>query len=47
MTAQQQFEGGTEAYENWIEFSAGGFMLRGDRGQAQQLHQRQIALSGA
>ncbi len=46
MTAEQMFEGGTNTYANWIEFSAGGFMTRGNSAQAQQLHQRKRGVFG-
>jgi len=34
LTASQVFEGGTNAYNNWIEFSTGGFLTRGNAAQA-------------
>ncbi|HUA65547.1 MAG TPA: hypothetical protein VME24_06850 [Alphaproteobacteria bacterium] len=35
MSAQDFFEGGTNTYNNWVEFSAGGFLPSGNRAQAQ------------
>ncbi len=37
MTPQQFFEGGTNAYTDWIELSTGGFMTRGNQAQAGQI----------
>src|ERR1043166_5998332 len=39
LTPEQMFEGGTNTYANWIEFSAGGFFPRGNRARFQQQHQ--------
>jgi hypothetical protein len=39
VTPGQMFEGGTNAFNNWVEFSAGGLMTTGNRAQAQQLLQ--------
>jgi hypothetical protein len=39
MTPQQMFEGGTNSYNNWIEFSTGGFFGSGNRANFQQQHQ--------
>src|SRR5262252_2174497 len=44
LTPEQFFEGGTNAYTNWIELSAGGLLTSGDNAQAQQ---RQHFASGA
>ena len=33
------FEGGTNAYNNWIDLSVGGFIPSGNKAQAQQRHQ--------
>src|SRR6185436_10769330 len=35
-TPEQVYEGGTNSYPNWIEFSAGGFMNNGSEAQFQQ-----------
>lgn len=37
LTPQQFFEGGTNTYSDWIELSAGGFLTRGDRAQAEEI----------
>ena len=39
LTPEQMFEGGTNAYNNWIEFGAGGFMTKGSKPQFQQWNQ--------
>jgi hypothetical protein len=39
MTPEQIFEGGTNAFNNWVEFSAGGFMTSGNRAAFEQQHQ--------
>lgn len=39
MTPQQMFEGGTNSYNNWIEFSAGGFVTSGNHASFQQQQQ--------
>jgi hypothetical protein len=39
LTPEQTFEGGTNAYSNWIELGAGGLMTSGNRAQAQQRYQ--------
>ena len=36
LTPEQMFEGGTNTYNNWVEFSTGGFLIKGDAGQAEQ-----------
>ncbi len=46
MTPEQMFEGGTNTAVNWIDFSAGGIMTRGNRGAAQQRHQTSYGLFG-
>ncbi len=38
LTPEQMFEG-EAAYKNWVEFSTGGFIVRGDAGQAEQREQ--------
>jgi len=43
MTQEQMFEGGTNAYNNWIEFSTGGILASGNQSSFQQQHQ----ISGA
>lgn len=40
LTPEQFFEGGTNNYQNWIEFSTGGFITRGSQGRFQQQQQR-------
>jgi hypothetical protein len=39
MTPAQMFEGGTNAYNNWIEFGVGGFFTTGNKSQFQQRNQ--------
>jgi hypothetical protein len=39
MTPEQMFEGGTNAYTNWIDFTAGQAFVTGNRAQFQQQHQ--------
>jgi hypothetical protein len=39
MTPEQMFEGGTDTYKNWIDFTTGGAFVTGDRAQFQQQHQ--------
>ncbi len=39
MTQEQMFEGGTNSYNNWIEFSTGGLLTSGNRASFQQQHQ--------
>jgi hypothetical protein len=39
MTPGQMFEGGTNSYNNWIEFSAGGVAAGGNSASFQQQHQ--------
>ncbi len=39
LTPEQMFEGGTNAYNNWIEFAAGGFITSGNKAQSQQQNQ--------
>jgi hypothetical protein len=39
MTPGQMFEGGTNAYNNWIEFGVGGFFTSGNKSQFQQQNQ--------
>lgn len=39
MTPQQFFEGGTNAYNNWIELGTGGFITSGNKAQAEQNQQ--------
>ncbi|MBI4325402.1 MAG: hypothetical protein HY674_09075, partial [Chloroflexi bacterium] len=36
LTPEQMFEGGADTYNNWIEFSTGGFFIGGDKAQFQQ-----------
>lgn len=36
LTQEEFFEGGKETYNNWIEFSAGGFLINGSKSQFQQ-----------
>ena len=31
LTPQQFFEGGDKSYDNWVDFSVGGFMANGSR----------------
>ena len=47
MQPQDYFEGGTNAYTDWIALSAGGFLAGGDQDQAQQIqHWRQGGFGG-
>ena len=46
MTPQQMFEGGTNSYNNWIEFSTGGFFTSGNRANFQQQHQTSTGAFG-
>jgi len=39
MTPEQAFEGGTNSYNNWIDFTAGQAFVSGNRAQFQQQHQ--------
>ena len=39
MTPEQMFEGGTNSYNNWIDFSAGRAFVSGNSAQFQQQHQ--------
>jgi hypothetical protein len=39
MTPEQMFEGGTNAYNNWIEFGVGGFLRSGNQAQFQRRNQ--------
>ena len=39
MTPEQMFEGGTNAYNNWVEFGFGGFLTKGNKSQFQQRNQ--------
>ena len=39
MTPRQMFEGGTNAYNNWVDLSVGGLMVHGNTAQAQQRYQ--------
>ena len=39
LTAQQIYEGGTNVYNNWVEFGVGGFMTHGNaRSEEQRLN---------
>jgi hypothetical protein len=40
LTPEQMFEGGTNTYNNWVEFSAGGFITSGNKSEFQQQHQK-------
>src|SRR5215831_18148102 len=39
LTPEQMFEGGTNAYNNWVDLSVGGFVTGGNKSQFQQRHQ--------
>lgn len=39
LTQGQMFEGGTNTYNNWVDFSFGGLLTHGDQAQAQQFLQ--------
>lgn len=41
LTPAQTFEGGEKPLGNWIEFSSGGYLTRGNRGQSQEQHHLQ------
>ena len=36
LTPEQMFEGGTNSYSNWVEFGAGGAIIKGNQAQSQQ-----------
>src|ERR1035441_4034358 len=38
LTPEQMFEGGTNSFNNWIDFSAGGFISSGNKAQFQKRH---------
>jgi hypothetical protein len=38
-TPEEMFEGGSEAYPNWVEFSAGGLFTSGNKAQAESRQQ--------
>src|SRR6266487_3495599 len=38
LTQVQMFEGGKDTFNNWIEFSTGGFLIEGSRSQFRQRH---------
>jgi hypothetical protein len=46
LTPQQFFEGGDKSYDNWVDFSFGGFMNNGNRSQLQQAQQSSFAAFG-
>ena len=46
MTPEQMFEGGTNAYENWVDLGMGGFFINGNKAQFQQSQQRSGNLYG-
>src|SRR5436190_16763759 len=46
LTPEQMFEGGTNAYNNWIDFSVGGFMTSGNKSQSQQRFQNSRSAFG-
>ena len=39
LTPEQMFEGGTNSFNNWIDFSTGGFITSGNKAQFQKRHQ--------
>ena len=41
LTPEQLYEGGTNAYNNWVDLSVGGLMTSGNNAQAQQQYQLQ------
>ncbi|MCX6923130.1 MAG: hypothetical protein NT154_07970, partial [Verrucomicrobia bacterium] len=46
LTPEQYFEGGTNTYNNWIEFGMGGFLTKGNKSQAQQQNQNSSGTFG-
>lgn len=46
LTPEQMFEGGTNAFNNWVTISAGGFITSGSRSQFEQQHQASSAAFG-
>ena len=46
MTPEQLFEGGTNAYNNWIQFGVGGFVPTGNKPQFQQWNQTSTGAFG-
>jgi len=39
LTPEQMYEGGAGPYKNWVEVAAGGLVVKGDAGQAEQRQQ--------
>ncbi len=46
LTREQAFEGGNNAYNNWVEFGMGGFLTKGNKSQAQQQNQNSSGTFG-
>jgi hypothetical protein len=46
LTPGQMFEGGEKKFENWVEVSAGGMFVDGDKGMAEQRQQMNKGASG-
>ncbi len=46
MTPEQFFEGGTNTYNNWVEFGVGGFLTKGNKSQVQQRNQNSAGVFG-
>jgi hypothetical protein len=46
LTQAEMFEGGKEPYNNWIEFSAGGFLINGNHSQFQERHRSREVFGG-
>jgi hypothetical protein len=46
LTPEQMFEGGTNSYANWIDFSTGGFLVGGNRSNFRQQEQMSGAAFG-
>ena len=46
LTQAEMFEGGKESYNNWIEFSTGGFLINGNQSQFQERHRSSEVFGG-
>ncbi len=46
LTPQQFFEGGEKSYDNWVDFSVGGYMANMNRAAAQRASQSSLGLLG-
>jgi hypothetical protein len=46
LTPEQMFEGGTNTYNNWVDWSVGGFFTGGNKAQFQQRHRTENRVFG-